>query len=592
MKSEAEQVEQVFSTAEVWPKEKPEVKNRLPGNHRLVIIVSVFFLLALAVSISVYMSAVGELTALATASGKAAPSIPALVASANHWALQLAIAAVASSIALFAVAIIGARSVRSTWVKRHTTALAEADARSQRLLGQLADSRVTEEESRVAQQEMQTRLTKSQHRQAALEQELERQRQAEKNMAQQTSKLERSKDILEMHVQARTQELQKLQRRNELILNSAGEGICGFDLQGRATFVNPAAARITGWKVEELIGKGEEQIFFPAKAAGVEGPGLVTDAEGNLLAEQLFYRKDGSCFSAEYMRTPIHEGDKTVGAVVMFKDITERRLAEDKLNLKAAELGRSNRELEQFAFVASHDLQEPLRKIQAFGDRLKVKCESVQLEEGRDYLERMQSAAARMQTLINDLLTFSRVLSSQQPFVEVDLAKVTGEVLTDLEFRIEKTGAKVSVGPLPTIEADPTQMRQLLQNLIGNALKFQPANATPQVAVEAKIRNREEIPDLPLPKSLVAPSADDQFCVLTVKDNGIGFDEQYLEKVFAVFQRLHGRSEYEGTGVGLAVCRRITDRHGGVITARSRLGEGSTFIVVLPIKRSTPEVGQ
>src|SRR5689334_15978565 len=164
------------------------------------------------------------------------------------------------------------------------------------------------------------------------------------------------------------------------------------------------------------------------------------------------------------------EKDKVVGAVVIFKDITERKRTEDTLARKAAELARSNAELEQFAFVASHDLQEPLRKIQAFGDRLKLKCEAVQLQDGRDYLDRMQSAAARMQTLINDLLTFSRIISASQPFVPVDLGAVTKEVLVDLELRIEKSHAQVTVGQLPTIEADPTQMRQLLQNLIGNAL--------------------------------------------------------------------------------------------------------------------------
>jgi light-regulated signal transduction histidine kinase (bacteriophytochrome) len=245
-----------------------------------------------------------------------------------------------------------------------------------------------------------------------------------------------------------------------------------------------------------------------------------------------------------------------VGAVVMFKDITERRLAEDKLAHKAAELARSNAELEQFAFVASHDLQEPLRKIQAFGDRLKLKCEAVNLEEGRDYLERMQSASARMQTLIKDLLTFSRIIRASQPFTTVDLAIVTREVLGDLEHRIEKSKARVEVGTLPRIEADPTQMRQLLQGIFPNP----PPTADPE----------------------------DKLCVVMVEDNGIGFEEQYLEKIFAVFQRLHGRSEYEGTGVGLAVCRRITDRHGGIITATSKPGQGSTFVVILPMQQ--PEV--
>ncbi|HZV36388.1 MAG TPA: ATP-binding protein, partial [Verrucomicrobiae bacterium] len=281
-----------------------------------------------------------------------------------------------------------------------------------------------------------------------------------------------------------------------------------------------------------------------------------------------------------------------VGTVVMFKDITERRMAEDQLNRKANELARSNRELEQFAFVASHDLQEPLRKIQAFGDRLKAKCESVQLDEGRDYLERMQNAAARMQNLINGLLTFSRVISSSQPFVQVDLSAIAREVLVDLEFRIENTKAQIQTGLLPTIHADPIQMRQLLQNLIGNAIKFQPPGAIPVVKIDAQLISRDQIKeDAKLPNA-PTNSPDDKFCVLTVQDNGIGFDEQYLDKVFAVFQRLLGRTEYEGTGIGLAVCRRIAERHGGYITAQSKPGEGSIFIVILPVKQAKAEVQQ
>src|SRR5947208_9619455 len=271
---------------------------------------------------------------------------------------------------------------------------------------------------------------------------------------------------------------------------------------------------------------------------------VLAAGEGEPSTDPVFYRKDGSSFKVEYVRTPILEKDKVVGAVVIFKDITERKRTEHALARKASELARSNAELEQFAYVASHDLQEPLRKIQAFGDRLKSKCDAAQLQDGRDYLERMQSAAARMQTLINDLLTFSRVISTTQPFVPVELGQVTREVLTDLEVRIEQTKAKVEVGELPTIEADPLQIRQLLQNLVGNALKFQPPNAQPLIKIQAQII-----------KSPFAGGPDatpnDEVCELIEQDNGIGFDEKYLDKIFGMFQRLHGRTEYEGTGVGL-----------------------------------------
>ena len=387
--------------------------------------------------------------------------------------------------------------------------------------------------------------------------ELEQLKRTEKSLSQRRQELESSKTVLELHVQERTGELQKLQRRYELILNSAGEGICGLDADGKATFLNPAVARITGWQVQELIGKTEEEIF-----------GRNGDTAGEKhFGERVFQRKDGSSLPVEYIRTPIEENGRAIGTVVVFKDITERKRVEDAISQKAAELARSNAELEQFAFVASHDLQEPLRKIQAFGDRLKLKVDGELAPEAREYLERMQSAAARMRTLINDLLTFSRVIRRTEPFVSVDLGATTKGVLSDLEVRIEKSGAQIEVGDLPVIEADPIQMQQLILNLVGNALKFQPPGAKPIVKISSRV---------------FTALSGEEYCEIQVQDNGIGFDEKYMDKIFAVFQRLHGRNEYEGTGVGLAVCRRITDRHHGTITAKSQLGHGATFIVTLP----------
>jgi PAS domain S-box-containing protein len=400
-----------------------------------------------------------------------------------------------------------------------------------------------------------------------LQTELDHLKRAEKTLSQRRQELESSKTVLELHVQERTGEIQKLQRRYEQILNSAGEGICGLDLEGRATFVNPAVSRITGFSIRDLIGRSEREIFGQYSANGENGTS----------GERIFYRKDGTCVPVEFVKTPIHENEREVGAVLVFKDITERKRVEEAIAQKAAELARSNAELEQFAFVASHDLQEPLRKIQAFGDRLKGKFAGAVAPEAQEYLERMQSAAARMRTLINDLLSFSRVIRRTEPFVLVDLGVVTKGVLGDLEVRIEKSGAKIQVGELPVIEADPMQMHQLLLNLLSNALKFQPPGGVPVV----KVRSR----------TFTALSGE-QFCEIMVQDNGIGFDEKYLEKMFAVFQRLHGRSEYEGTGVGLAVCRRITDRHHGTITAKSQVGQGATFIVTLPMHQARQEITQ
>jgi PAS domain S-box-containing protein len=459
---------------------------------------------------------------------------------------------------------------RRFWVKRMKAKEEEWRKTLSGLQIQLAASRSSEDILKLRQvegseKEHEEQIRRLELRNAQLQTELDHLKRAEKTLSQRRQELESSKTVLELHVQERTGELQKLQRRYELILNSAGEGICGLDLEGRATFVNPAVSRITGCPIGDLIGKNEREIF------GENG----TNGENKHAGERTFHRKDGTCVPLEFVKTPIHENDREVGAVLVFKDIAERKRVEEAIAQKAAELARSNSELEQFAFVASHDLQEPLRKIQAFGDRLKQKIGGAAIApEAQEYLERMQNASARMRTLINDLLTFSRVIRRTEPFVSVDLAAVTKGVLGDLEVRIEKSGAKIEVGDLPVIEADATQMHQLLLNLISNALKFQPAGAQPVV----KVRSRR-----------FSALSGEQFCEVTVQDNGIGFEEKYLEKMFAVFQRLHGRSEYEGTGVGLAVCRRITDRHHGTITARSQPGQGATFIVTLPMYQAKME---
>ena len=250
-------------------------------------------------------------------------------------------------------------------------------------------------------------------------------------------------------------------------------------------------------------------------------------------------------------------------------------LAEANVHLRQStlELERSNRELQDFAFVASHDLQEPLRKIQAFGDRLRGKHGEALGPEGIDYLERMQRAAHRMHVLINDLLTFSRVTSRGQPFMPTDLGQIAREVLADLEVRVEQTGGRVEIGDLPTLDADPLQMRQLLQNLLGNGLKFHRDGEPPVVRVSGAV-----LADGGPPRARIV-----------VTDNGIGFDMKYLDRIFTPFQRLHGRTEYEGTGMGLAVCRRIVERHGGALTAESAPGQGARFLVTLPVRQTQGE---
>ena len=262
------------------------------------------------------------------------------------------------------------------------------------------------------------------------------------------------------------------------------------------------------------------------------------------------------------------------------RDELEDRVRERTAELSDmnTELERSNRELQDFAFVASHDLQEPLRKIQAFSDRLRTVQGPKFDDQGRDYLDRMHSAAERMHTLINDLLTFSRVTTKAQPFEPTDLDQVAVDVVNDLETTIEQSGGSVTLGELPTIDADAVQMRQLLQNLIANALKFRKPDIKPTVEVKGEIVEEE------LHGS--GQNGRGDLVRILVKDNGIGFDEKYLDRIFTPFQRLHGRNEFEGTGIGLAVCRKIVERHGGSLTAKSTPGEGAVFIATLPLTQA------
>ncbi len=350
-----------------------------------------------------------------------------------------------------------------------------------------------------------------------------------------------------------------------------------LDRDGHVVSWNAGAGMITYYRAEEVIGR-HFSCFYTGEdiAKGYPAHELEMAAtEGRFEDEGWRVRKDGSRYRANVIITALRDGDgRLIGYSKVSRDVTERREAEERLKDLAVRLERSNRELQEFASVASHDLQEPLRKIQAFGDRLRDKHSEALGEQGRDYLGRILSAAGRMRKLIDDLLTFSRVSSKAVAFGPVDLGRITREVLSDLEGRIQQTAARVEVDELPTVEADPTQMRQLIQNLVGNALKF----------------HRPEVPPVVQVWGRPAPAANGEASgpmlrQIIVQDNGIGFEEKYLDRIFGVFQRLHGRDGYEGTGMGLAICRKIVERHGGSITARSTPGHGATFLVTLPQAR-------
>lgn len=259
----------------------------------------------------------------------------------------------------------------------------------------------------------------------------------------------------------------------------------------------------------------------------------------------------------------------------------ERRVAERTEDLQrfSLELQRSNQELEDFAFVASHDLQEPLRKIMAFGDRLEQKY-AKDLGDGVDYLNRMRGAAERMSRLITDLLAFSRISTNPGNFVKLSLDKVLSEVLDDLDGMVKSRNARVMSDPLPEIEADYTQMHQLLQNLIANAIKFVDSGRDPAIRITSRILFDE---------SPATAEVDKRRLELQVVDNGIGFEDAYKERIFKPFQRLHSHGDYAGTGIGLAVCKRIVERHGGTLSAESQPGYGSVFTVNLPMAQVLAE---
>lgn len=263
----------------------------------------------------------------------------------------------------------------------------------------------------------------------------------------------------------------------------------------------------------------------------------------------------------------------------LLQEITIRKQIEKALEEKTREIIRSNKDLEQFAYIVSHDLQEPLRKVLVFGDRLITKHGKALNNEGHDYVERMQNASKRMQTLITDLLAYSRVATHTRPFTRIDLTKLIQEVISDLEIQLERTGGRVILGNLPVIYADSVQMRQLFQNLIGNALKYHRHEVPPVVEIQA--RHLESMKG-----DHALASLRNGFCEITVADNGIGFDVKYAEYIFGIFQRLHRRDEYAGTGVGLSLCRKIAERHGGSITATSAPGKGAKFTLILPVEQA------
>jgi len=501
-----------------------------------------------------------------------------------------------------------------------------------------------------------------------------------------------------MDITARKQADEALARsskRNQLILEAAGEGIFGLDMDGIVTFVNPAAANILGYEPEEIIGQNSHEVMHHSKPDGQPYPrkecpicACLNDGDIRKVADEIFWRKDGTGVPIEYVSTPKMEIGKIVGAVIIFKDITERKQAEailresernyrllvnnipavvfkgyldwsisfydnkieeltgynkeefashrmkwsdvilpedliraktifkealksdgayireyrirnkkgeivwiqargqavynkdgeveyisgvffditdnkrfeEELVKQKEELTRSNADLEAFAYAASHDLQEPLRNISGYLQILKRHHQEILGTEGNDYIDRAINGATRMRTLINDLLTYSRI-GGRSNLKPTDCQAVCSEALANLATTIAKSGVTVTCDPLPAVMGNPHQLVQLLQNVIGNAIKFRQGQS-PKVHVSA-VKNGDK-------------------WVFAVQDNGIGIEAEYTDRIFGLFQRLHTRTEYSGTGIGLAAAKRIVELHGGSIWVKSAPNQGSTFYFSLP----------
>lgn len=348
------------------------------------------------------------------------------------------------------------------------------------------------------------------------------------------------------------------------IVESAEDAILSRDLNGTVQSWNPGAEHLFGYKAEEIVGRNIV-LLVPADRAREEQHFTAKMLLGERINqfETVRQRKDGTTVDVMVTVSPLKDDTgRVIGAAKILRDITDRKMAEKKLQANAEDLRRSNEELERFAYVASHDLQEPLRTVASFAQLLGKRFKGKLDNDADEFIQFIVDGANRMQTLINDLLSFSRVGTKGKPFAPVATEDVVKTVLHDLNGSIADHGAEVTHDALPVVMADGVQVRQVLQNLIGNAIKFHKKGEPPRVHISAAPQNGQ--------------------WEFRVRDSGIGIDPQYFERVFIIFQRLHGKEEYSGTGIGLAVCKKIVERHAGRIWVESEPGVGSTFCFTLP----------
>ncbi|WP_245745416.1 PAS domain-containing sensor histidine kinase [Deinococcus reticulitermitis] len=385
---------------------------------------------------------------------------------------------------------------------------------------------------------------------------------------------------LERRMALRSQELGEVSHFLAVLLNSAGEGIFGLDAEGRNTFVNPAASQLLGYEEGELLGQKLHGAIHHRHADGApfevtQCPihGTLRDGQERRVVSDVFWRKGGEALPVSYVVTPIvgEEGAVT-GAIVMFQDVTEQLRARQDLEEALERLQRSNAELEQFARVASHDLQEPLRTLGSYAELLSRRYRGRLDARADQYLEFMLGAVRRMRSLLEDLLAFSRVGRQALRLRTVGLHDLLQEVAAEVAGALERSGGELEWDTPGQVHVQPSLVVQAMTHLVANALKFHRPGVAPRVEVRARRWGK--------------------WVSIDIRDNGIGIEAEYHERVFTIFQRLHLRERYPGNGIGLAISRKIVEAHGGTLTLRSVPGEGSTFTLTLPAAGTgTPVTG-
>jgi PAS domain S-box-containing protein len=381
---------------------------------------------------------------------------------------------------------------------------------------------------------------------------------------------------LEKTVTKRTEKLRKSEERYHKMIDEVQDyAIILLDTKGNIMNWNRGAENIKGYREEEIVGQNFK-VFYRTEDVREGLPDMLINeasVNGRAMHEGWRVRKDGSMFWGYIVITALHDEEgNIIGYSKVTRDLTERKKSDDRMKAYAEDIALRNKQLEEFAYIASHDLQEPLRKIQTFADILRMKIddkESVQVN-----VDKITGAAQRMSVLIKDVLRYSQLSATDNLFEKVDLNDVLGEVLGDFELQIQDKNLSILIEPLPIVKGIPVQLHQLFCNLVSNAIKFSDKEI-PQININAKHMSGTSIKDAHIPD----PEVD--YIKISVADNGMGFSPEYAEHVFKLFKRLNSFSN--GTGIGLALCKKIVENHHGAIFAESESGQGATFYVYLPV---------